>query len=207
MFKERFEEKRKALDLSFARFSKQTGISSSILFGYSKGKLYPEDKHLRKVCQVLGLDPSKEAKAIEAEKKQNIFSIAQYPDIRGLILKTYAHEYSRLTQKPFSLEELEKEFSNIPFHPIEEKLIEVVNNNLQKNKIISSSENFTRDKYSAEQKRQLFNKIITEWGYIPSSKLLIVTFKGSKGISSSVSYKMRTKVEWEESASQPKLKS
>ncbi len=193
-FAERFEKKRKGL--SFSKLSKQTGISTSVLFGYAKGKIYPKYEHLLKVCTALDMNPNEEKNLIEREQKNKVFNKAKFSHLRKVFLEKYQYEYSELTQSPFTKQDLKKEFQKTDLHPIEKKLIEVIDQHLHSKKAIPQNTTIAATNFSEQEIKSLINKVLTEWGYIASGKQLIIALTSGKGIKDVERYKMETQIKW-----------
>lgn len=200
-FAQHFNDNKKKKNLSFQKLSEATGISTSVLFSYSKGFSHPEGTHLTKVCKALGLNPELEAITIKHEKDNKVFTKAKYPDFRETIISLYAIEYSELSDNPISKQQIIEEFEKTPFHPYEDILNKVISKKLKRKEhpeklTIAAWKNDKNPELEKYELKKIIKSVLTDWGVVSSGKILIMSFLDSKGIKDTERYRMETTIKW-----------
>ena len=194
-----FKQNRQQKSIGFVTLSKKIGVVPSVLHKYEIGEIFPKEAPLKKICSFFDLDFNIISKLVAKEKKQKIqkrqtariYGTALYPEMRKILLDSYCIDYAITSGKTISKNGMIKEFRLSPLHPIEGKLIEITNNRLHAAKLIDSQKSIISDLLPSEQKKDLFKKVITDWGYIPSSQQLLITIEKNKGRLDTICYKMK----------------
>ena len=186
------KECRRKSEFTFRALSEKTGIPSSVLFKYERSLIYPKDEALRKICTTFNLNFDQIKIVLGNEKKARVLKNSTYPLLRQIFVDSYNAEYAMWKKEAvLSEKKLRYEFSSEKIHPIEEKLIEETDRRLHEKKSIKTNESIVMDKFSSEQKKKLFKTVITDWGYNPASKQLIIGFEVRKGLLQTVCYTMK----------------
>lgn len=187
-FSDILKTKRQAAGISYNDLSNKTGIAASVLFKYEVGEIYPRQKALNKICEFLSLKPKEIAAIISKEKKgksqkkyiSRIYGNSSYPDLRKIILESYSPDYVVDRKNIISLRKMIKEFDPHEIHPFERIILNEVNKRLWSKKLIPSKKDVLSNDFSSEERTKFFKQVVTDWGYNPITKQLILSYYEEK---------------------------
>ena len=175
-------EKRKEQGLTFLALSKKAGVVPSAFFSYENGTSFPKHRTLKKICEMFSLNYDEMAELIEMEKESKVYEKALFPDMRKIFLDSYNDGYGSKTDINLSEKEIKDRLSTKPLHIIEEVLLRVTNKRLHDQGFLPAEEKIEKLDKPIPDKQDLFLEVITEWGYIPSAKSVLIGAKNEAGI-------------------------
>ena len=176
-FSTKFAKTREEQGLSFLDLSKKTGVVPSTFYRYERGINFPKHKTLKKICEIISLNYNEMAELIEMEKESNVYAGALFPDMRKIFLESYNDGYGPKMEHKLDEKAMKIELSSLDLHPIEKTFLMVINKKLRSAGLISEKEKIEKLKKPLLEKEELFHKVVTEWGYNPGPRHLLIGFE------------------------------